>query len=94
MSTKLLLPQVKHFRLWDLNPCFPFSGLHRASFFGIVETVAALIEAGCYGIDEEYFSSCTPLSWAARNGYEEAVKILLSVPNRPVRPALGTAGLT
>ena len=47
VSTKLLLTQVKHFRIWGFGTCSPFSGLHCASFFGIVEVMAALIEVGC-----------------------------------------------
>ena len=72
VSTELLLTQVKHFRLWSFGTCSPFSGLHCASFFGI-EVVAVLIEAGCYDINKEDFSGCTPLSWAARSGHGEAV---------------------
>ena len=55
----------------------PFSGLHCASFFGIVELVTALLEKGCYDINKEDFSGCTPLGWAAHNGHEKVVKILL-----------------
>ena len=73
VSTKLLLTQVKHFLLWGLKTFFPFSELHCASFFGIVEVAAALIEAGYYDINGEDFYGCTPLSWAAHNGHEEAV---------------------
>ena len=77
ISTKLLLAHVKYFNLWDFDTFSPFSGLHCASLFGIVEVVATLIEVGCCDINVEDFSGCTPLSWAARNGHEEAVKILL-----------------
>ena len=61
------------------NNCYmipPFSGLHCASFFGIVEVVAAMIEMECCDINEDYVEF-TPLTWAARNGHEEVVKILL-----------------
>ena len=58
-STQLLLTRVKHFRLWRFDTWSPFSGLHCASFFGIVEVVAALVEVGCYGINEEDFSGST-----------------------------------
>ena len=77
ISTKLLLTQVKNFPLWRFDTCYPFSGLHCASFFGIVEVVAALIKVGCYDINGEDFYGCTPLSWAAHNGHEEAVNFLL-----------------
>jgi len=33
--------------------------LHCASFFGIAEVVAALIEMGCYDINERDFLGCT-----------------------------------
>jgi len=77
IPTKLLLKQVRHFQFWRFDTWSPFSGLHCASFFGIVGVVAALLEAGGHDINGEDFSGCTPLSWAACNGHEEAVKILL-----------------
>ena len=76
ISTKLLLTHSKYFQSWRFDTFSPFSGLHCASFFGIVEIVAALIEVGCYDINED-FSGCTPLSWAACNGHEGTVKFLL-----------------
>ena len=55
------------------------NGLHCASFFGIVEVVAALIEMQGYGTstNEGYFFGNSPLAWAARNGHEEVAKMLL-----------------
>jgi len=75
ISTKLLLVH-ENIPLWGRDTC-QFSGLHCASFFGIVEVVAALIEAGGSDINGEGYFGPTPLSWAARNGHEEVVKILL-----------------
>ena len=64
-----------------------FSGLHCASFFGIVELVALLISAEGYEADQQDCAGRTPLTWAARNGHEGVVKILLGQknvdPNRP-----------
>ena len=54
-----------------------FSGLHWASFFGVVELVAVLIEIGPHDTDGRDFSGRTPLAWAAQNGHQEVVKILL-----------------
>jgi len=78
ISTKFLLAQVKHFRVYarHLTTLSPFGGLHCASFFGILEVVAGLIEMG-YDINEGDFFGRTPLAWAAHNGHEEVVKLLL-----------------
>ena len=54
-----------------------FSGLHCASFFGISEIAAALIETGCYNLNRGDFRGYTPLAWAAEKGHEEVVKLLL-----------------
>ena len=87
ISTRLLLAQVKDYRISLFHTLSPFSGLHCASFFGIVEVVAGLIDIGCYDINEEDFSGCGPLGWAARNGHEGVVEILLGQgevnPDRP-----------
>ena len=78
MSTELLL---RHENLYDAeegDTCPRLSGLHCASFFGIPEIVATLIEAGGSDINWEGYLGRTPLSWAAYNGHEEVVKILLA----------------
>ena len=77
VSTKLLLIQVKNFDFRRFDTWFPVSGLHCASFFEIVKVVAILIEVRSYDINRVDFSGCTPLSWVACNGQEEAVKFLL-----------------
>jgi len=81
-STKLLLEQVQHLR-WDISrgsdEGFRFSGLHCASFFGIVDLVAALIGMECYDINEGDFAGHTPLIWAAYNGHGEVVKMLFDL---------------
>jgi len=77
ISTTLLLEQVEYFYISDFDIPSPFSGLHCASFFGIVEIVAGLIEMGCYDINGGDFSGRTPLAWAACSGHEEVVKVLL-----------------
>jgi len=83
----LLLARVEGLDGRNPRTCSPFSGLHSASFFGIIEVVAGLIEEGCYDIDGGDFSGCTPLAWAVRNGHEEVVKVLLGWeevnPNKP-----------
>ena len=76
ISTELLLA---HADLYNkrYDTCPPFNGLQCASFFGIVKVVATLIEEGGSDINGEGYLGCTPLSWAAYNGHEEVVKILL-----------------
>ena len=54
-----------------------FSGLHCASFFGIVELVTVFINADAYEADQQDCTGRTSLAWAARNGHEGVVKILL-----------------
>ena len=77
ISTKFLLARVKTFRSWRSYAWVLFSGLHCASFFGIIEVVATLIEMGCYDINGGDFLGRTPLTWAAHNGHEGVVKLLL-----------------
>ena len=59
------------------NESLRFSGLHCASLFGIDEIVASLVEAEDCDINKKDISNNTPLVWAARNGHEGTVKILL-----------------
>ena len=77
ISTRSLIRQLDPDYAKNWSTYSPFSGLHCASFFGIVELVTTLIEMECYGIDERDFSGGTPLGWAAHNGHSEVVAILL-----------------
>jgi len=96
ISSELLLEKVWDRDHWDLGSnfdsnlssdgCTSFSGLHCASFFGIVDLVAALIGMGCYDIDEIGIGGSTPLVCAARNGHEEVVNMLLSAARDLPRP--------
>ena len=87
ISTRFLLAQVEHFYPEGFKILSPFSGLHCASFFGIVEVVADLIEMECYDTGGVDFSGCGPLAWAAWNGHERVVKKLLeqreTSPDKP-----------
>ena len=77
ISAVSLLEQELHPNYIGHIPDSPlFSGLHCASFFGIVELVTVLINAD-HAVDQQDCVGRTPLTWAARNGHEEAVKILL-----------------
>ena len=54
-----------------------FSGLHGASFFGIIELVTVIINAEGCEINQQDCMGSTPLGWAARNGHVGAAKLLL-----------------
>ena len=55
----------------------PFSALHCISYFGIPEVTSALIKMNRWGVNQRDSVGMTPLTWAARHGHEEVVKLLL-----------------
>jgi len=79
ISAVSLLQQVPYAGAIPTSPLF--SGLHCASFFGIVELVTVLIDAGGYNINQQDCTGSTPLAWAARNGHGGVVKLLLGREN-------------
>ena len=100
VSTISLLRQVRLLSLIeDTATSSLFSGLHCASFFGIVELVAAIINAGGCEINGRDCTGSTPLVWAARNGHVGVAEIFLGPggidPNLPAglydRTPLGDA---
>ena len=54
-----------------------FTGLHVASFLGIVELVAGVLEMREWDVNITDCMGSTALIWAARKEYEEVVKVLL-----------------
>jgi len=56
-----------------------FTGLHCASYFGMVEVVAALIEVKDCDINQSDCMGFTPLMWAAQYGNEGVVRLLLTL---------------
>ena len=82
ISAVLLLKQVVHPDDIGAIATSPlFTGLHCASFFGIVELVTVLIDAEDYEVDQRDCVGRTPLIWAAREGHESVVKVLLEGEN-------------
>ena len=78
ISSKILLEaQKEHFGTADYDKISLFSGLHCASFFGIVEIVAGFVEVEGCDINQKDCVGNTPLGWAAHNRHEGVVKILL-----------------
>jgi len=78
ISTRSLLGQANYFDPWDIVTLSPFSGLHCASFFGIAEVVAGLIEMECCDINQGDFSGRGPLASASWNGHEGVVLVLFT----------------
>jgi len=67
-----------------------WNGLHCASHFGIVEIVTALIQIGCYDLNEGDYWEFTALASAASMGHEEVVEILLGREEvSPDKPSSG-----
>ena len=62
----------------DFDKPHLLSGLHCASFFGIVEIVTGLIEVEGCDINQRDCVDNAPLVWAAQNGHEPVVEILLN----------------
>ena len=82
ISTQLLL--LRNSKDADSGPYFDgvggptgFTGLHGASFLGIVEVVADLLEIKEWNVNAVDCSGSTALIWAARKGHEGVVNILL-----------------
>ena len=101
VSTKIFLSAEKS-RFFHVDPddLSLFSGLHFASFFGIVGVVAGLVEVKGCDINQTDCTGSTPLVWASLNGHEEVVKTLLGrgginpdIPNEDGRTPLGRAAL-
>ena len=77
VSATLLFNQTQSY---DSPPAVhhSFTGLHCASYFGIVELVAILIEMEGSSVNQGDCKGFTPLMWAARRGNEAVVRLLLT----------------
>jgi len=72
-----LLLESQHIPLHQSSDLSPFTGLHCASFFGLIGVVRSLIEMGGFGINQGGPMGITPLGWAAHNGHAEVAELLL-----------------
>jgi len=104
ISSTLLFDKIWGYRpFWDT--LYLFTGLHCASYFGIHEIMAALIDTQGCNINQGDCKGVTPLILAAHRGNQEAVMLLLTQddidPNKPDNngktplwgaPATGTRG--
>jgi len=85
ISTEILLEaQRPNWYAHNYHKPLLFSGLHCASAFGIVEIVVGLIGVGGCDINQTDCTGGTPLIWAACNGHEKVVEILLG--RRDINP--------
>ena len=64
-------------RFGDISTSPLFSGLHCASFFGIIELVTTLINAGGFEVNQQDCMGNTPLTWAVLYEHEGVIKLLL-----------------
>ena len=94
ISAKILVKaQAGYFFRVNFRKIPLFSGLHCASVFGINKIVASLVEVEGCNINQNDCAGNTPLVWAAFNGHEGVVKILLGRDDvDPDKP--GQSGLT
>ena len=88
VSAVSLLKQVLHpSRVGSIGHSSRFSGLHCASFFGIIELITVFVNAKGCEINQVDCTGKTPLLWAAKNGHDGMVKQLLERedvdPDRP-----------
>ncbi|RYP18976.1 hypothetical protein DL767_009724 [Monosporascus sp. MG133] len=77
-SSQALLAVEKYSRYLRYSQEFPkqMTGLHLAAYFGVKEAVKALLHKKI-DIDSRNIKGQTPLWWAAENGHEAVVKLLL-----------------
>jgi len=77
ISVKLLLRHVSNpDRFNDIKGFSSFTGLHCASFFGIVEVVAELVKRSDYDVNQKDCVGNTPCKWATQNRHGRVVKLL------------------
>jgi ankyrin repeat protein len=77
-ATQAMLVRKLHPWQSDYSQAFPrqITGLHLSANFGITEVAAILLD--CADPNSKDTNDQTPLSWAARNGHEGVVKLLLN----------------
>ena len=76
----------------EINAPSRFSGLHCASFFGIVDVMTSLLGMDGCDADQGDSAGITPLTWAVRSGHEGAVELLLRQESvNPGKPGKGVA---
>jgi hypothetical protein len=75
-SGQFIMPSKDDY-FYNLHLSHPFTGLHVAAYFGLAEATAALCENGYDPNSEALTLEQAALCWAARNGHEAVVKVLI-----------------
>jgi hypothetical protein len=75
-SQVLLAHSASQHPLWSQNCPKGFSGVHLCAFFGLHQIMCSLFGNGAEP-DSRDSNGRTPLSWAAEQGHEKVVKLLL-----------------
>jgi len=76
ISSTLLFNQIHGYHTRPPAPHL-FTGIHSASYFGIDQVMAILVERKSCDINQGDCMGRTPLMWAARQGNQGAVRLLL-----------------
>ena len=77
ISSTLLFNKISVYNTASAAHCL-FTGLHCASYFGIIEVMASLIETKGCNINQGDCAGITPLMQAAQQGNQGAVALLLT----------------
>ena len=88
VTAKSLFEQIwDPYGSFEVNAPSLFTGLHCASFFGIVDIMNDLLRLSDGDVNRGDSAGIAPLAWAARGGQEQAVELLLGLeaidPNKP-----------
>ncbi|CRG92353.1 Polyprotein pp220 [Talaromyces islandicus] len=75
-ASSQLIMRSKYDFLYRENLSSRFTAVHIAAYFGLAEATAALCEKG-HDPDSKAIYEQTPLFWAAKNGHETIVKMLI-----------------
>jgi hypothetical protein len=74
-SCQAMMASREYYRYSQIVPR-QVTGVHLATYFGLKEAMIALLK-NRHDLDYKDTYGQTPLSWAARNGHEEVVELLL-----------------
>lgn len=77
-SQAMIATKGSYYRGYSQRVPKQMTGVHLAAYFGLRNTIMALLKNG-HNPDSRNTDRQTPLWWAARNGHEAVVKVLLAI---------------